>query len=261
MKQFITSPSCSGRLRLAVSVLLWLFAWQAACLAVGETLLLPAPFETFARMVSLMFTHTFWQITMHSILRIVWGYLLGVVTGTLLACLTALVPISREFISLPMHLMKTTPVASFIILALIWLNSDTLSTFIAFLMVLPLVWNHIEKGFLTVDDKLLEIAQVYKLSLFTKLRFIILPALSPFFLSACQTALGFAWKAGIAGEVIAIPKNAIGTQLYNAKIYLDTTDLFAWTGFVILLSYLIEQIVVLIIRFIPGGRYGKHPCQ
>ena len=66
--------------------------------------------------------------------------------------------------------------------------------------------------------------------------------------AAVTTGVGFAWKSGIAGEVIAIPKDAIGTQLYDAKVYLETTDLFAWTVVIVVLSVLIEKLFTRIIQ-------------
>ena len=46
----------------------------------------------------------------------------------------------------------------------------------------------------------------------------------------------------IAAEIIGIPKGSIGENLYNAKIYLETPDLFAWTFVIIAVSVLFEKI-------------------
>ena len=87
-------------------------------------------------------------------------------------------------------------------------------------------------------------AQVYRLSLWKKLRFIYLPAVLPFFSSACVNGLGFAWKSGIAAEVLGRPKLAIGKQIYDSKIYVEIPELFAWTLVVILLSMLLEYLLL-----------------
>lgn len=63
-----------------------------------------------------------------------------------------------------LSIIKATPVASFIILALIWINSANLSTFIAFLMVLPMFYANIYQGLKNVDVKLLEVAKVFGLN-------------------------------------------------------------------------------------------------
>lgn len=143
-----------------------------------------------------------------------------------------------------MNIIRATPVASFAILALLFLSGPGFSIFIAFLMVLPLVWSNVHEGLTHLDPQLLEMARVFRLPRSAILKQIIFPSTLPYLLSAVRVGLGFCWKAGVAGEVIAIPANAIGTQLYNAKIYLETGDLFAWTAVIILLSMALEQCAV-----------------
>ncbi len=232
------------------AALLWLAVWQIAYLFVGEDLLLSSPVSTCARVLELAVQAGFWRIIFHSVVRVLGGYLLGVAAGALLALLTARLRAAYEIVSLPMGIIRSTPVSSFIILALVWISGTNLSVFISFLMVLPLVWSNVHEGLCAQDRQLLEMAEVYRLSRAKVFAHITLPAVLPFFLSACRVSLGFAWKSGIAGEVIAIPKNAIGTQLYNAKIYLETTDLFAWTAVVILLSFVIERGLVAGLAFL-----------
>ncbi len=152
-----------------------------------------------------------------------------------------------------MNAIKSTPVASFVILALVWIKGENLSTFIAFLMVLPVIWQSVHTGLGSADPELLEMARVYRFSRGKKLRYLYLPAALPYLISAMRVGLGFSWKSGIAGEVIAIPSQAIGTQLYNAKIYLDMPGLFAWTIVIILLSAAIERVVLFLLPDPKGG--------
>lgn len=243
----ISGKSCI--VKIAVPVL-WLMLWQGAYLAVGEDLLLVSPFAAFSRMMELSMQSSFWQIVVGSLGRIVVGFLLGLMIGTLLAGLTARSQLLYSFFSLPMSMIKATPVASFVILAFVWISGENISVFIAFLMVLPLVWSNVDEGLRSVDSKLLELAQVYRIPQLHILKSITIPAVLPYFLSAAKVGLGFSWKAGIAGEVIAIPSAAIGTQLYNAKVYLETVDLFAWTAVIILLSVLLERLMVRIFSHI-----------
>ena len=62
-------------------------------------------------------------------------------------------------------------------------------------------------------------------------------------MAAVTTAMGLAWKSGVAAEVLCIPRPAIGTQIYNSKLYLDIPDLFAWTVAVVALSLLLEGLL------------------
>ncbi|MEG0753277.1 MAG: ABC transporter permease subunit [Angelakisella sp.] len=262
MKDSITQPKSklTGAQAKWATALFWLCIWVAAYLAVGEALLLPAPWMVVFSLLRLLITPTFWVVTVGSLLRILAGFLLGLFVGGLLAAAAVAVPAIRTLMGLPMSIIKATPVASFVILALLFIKGQWFSTFIAFLMVLPLAWSNILQGIESTDKELLEMAQVYRFSPLHTVRYIYLPSLFPYLLSAARVGMGFSWKAGIAGEVIAIPAGTIGTQLYNAKVYLNTADLFAWTAVVILLSLALEHLtMVLLGRFTPaqkrkGGR-------
>ncbi len=219
----------------------------------GTSLLLPSPAETFLRLRQLLGDPSFYSIIGHTFLRIFSGFLLSTAAGCILGGLTAFSPLLYRFFALPMNAIKSTPVASFVILALVWIKGENLSTFIAFLMVLPVIWQSVHTGLGSADPELLEMARVYRFSRGKKLRYLYLPAALPYLISAMRVGLGFSWKSGIAGEVIAIPSQAIGTQLYNAKIYLDMPGLFAWTIVIILLSAAIERVVLFLLPDPKGG--------
>ena len=136
--------------------------------------------------------------------------------------------------------IRATPVASFVIVALVWIRGGQLSAFIACLMVLPIIAENVETGLRETDPALLEMAAVFQVGWGRRLRYIYLPAVLPYLTAGMRVALGFGWKSGIAGEVIAIPSSAIGTELYRAKVVLDMPGLFAWTAVIIALSALIE---------------------
>ncbi|MDE6364806.1 MAG: ABC transporter permease subunit, partial [Lachnospiraceae bacterium] len=131
--------------------------------------------------------------------------------------------------------------------ALIWFSSRNLSILISFLMVLPIIYTNVLGGIRNVDRQLLEMAQVFRISRLRVVRYIYLPQIMPFFYSACRISLGLSWKAGAAAEVIGMPRGSIGERLQQAKIYLDTPDLFAWTIVVVALSLGCEKLVLTLI--------------
>lgn len=221
---------------------LWLVLWQLVCILVNMELLVVSPLMVLRRLWELMQTADFWRFALCSLGRIIAGFALGCAGGTLLAVLCFMVPFARAFFSPAVTVIKSTPVASFIILALVWLTGQYVPIFIAFLMVLPVVYGNVSQGIAEVDPQLLEMAKVYGMSRRKKLTAVYLPSVLPYFMAASRTALGLAWKAGAAAEVIGVTRDSIGRQLYYAKIYLETADLFAWTAVVILLSLLLERL-------------------
>lgn len=138
--------------------------------------------------------------------------------------------------------MKTVPVASFVILALIWFGSRNLSVFIALVMVFPVIYTNVLAGVRAADRELAEMARVFRIPLLRRIRCITLPQVAPYFRAGCALGLGLCWKAGVAAEVIGMPVPSIGERLQQAKVYLDTPELFAWTLVIVLISVGFEKL-------------------
>ena len=234
----------------------WLAVWWIAAVAVNQTILIPTPWHVLQTLWGLMSAAAFWKAVGLSLLRICAGFTAALVTGTLLAAITVRCAWLRALVAPLLQIVRAAPVASFIILTLVWIATDAVPIFIAFLMVLPIVWVNVEEGLRRVDPRLKEVAAVYHLSRFKTLTKITAPSVMPFFLTACVNGLGFAWKSGIAAEVICLPALSIGRRLHSAKQTLETPEVFAWTVVVVVLSMVLERLLVrLTAKLSPA--YGK----
>ncbi len=233
---------------MTLAILFWIAVWQVLSVFLDNSLLIASPLSVAKRLIELAGTGQFWASIVLSLCRILLGYIIGVVGGVAFGLLGAKFSPVHLLLSPLMAVIKSAPVTSFVILALVWIKSYELSTFIAFLMVFPMVYSSAMAGLQSADPQLLEVAKVYGFSLPKTVKLIYIPALRPFLLSSLSTSIGFAWKAGITGEIFALPKPAIGTMLYNAKIYLETLDVFCWTLVIIGLSLLIEAVVKKLVR-------------
>ena len=224
-----------------LAVFFWIAIWQFASMYLKQEILLASPVSVVRKLFELIFSGNFWQSVGFSFVRIVTGFLLAVFLGIFLAVL-AYWSKTVEILTAPViAVVKSTPVASFIILCLIWIPSKNLSVFISFLMVLPVIYTNILEGIRQTDRKILEMAKVFRVNLRRQIRYIYVSQVLPYFLSACRLSLGMCWKAGVAAEVIGVPSGSIGEKLYNAKIYLNTPDLFAWTIVIIVISFVFEK--------------------
>lgn len=241
-------------------LLFWTALWALLARLVGQELLLPSPLRVLEELFSMAGTEAFWLATSRSILRVLAGLLSATVMGVLLAALTEYSALARQLLSPVMTLVKSTPVASFIILALLWLGRDILPAFITALMVLPVVWANVSAGLSGRDRQLLELARVYRLPRRRVLRRITLPSVLPHFRAALRSSLGMGWKAGIAAEVLTVPPHSIGKNIFEAKLYLETPELFAWTLTVILLSLVIERILLRLVERI-GQKGGGEAAE
>lgn len=221
--------------------------WQAASMAVGSALLLPSPAAVLVRLAALLPDGGFWRAVWFSFCRIAGGFGAALVLGTALAFAAGRWPVVDVLLRPYVLAVKSVPVASFIILALIWLSSRTLPLFIAALMVFPPVYLNVLEGIRRTDASLLEMARVFRVPFSRTLRGVYLPQVLPYFRSAVSAALGLCWKAGTAAEVIALSGGSIGEKLYNAKIYFQTADLFAWTAAIVLISAAFEKLFLLLV--------------
>ena len=246
------SAALRKTLRTLAVVLFWLLIWQLAAALVGQELLLPSPLRVARELLRLAGGAGLWLTVAQSIRRVLTGIVSAVLLGILLALLTHKSAVLRALLSPVMTLVKSTPVASFIILALVWLGRDVVPPVIAALMVLPVVWANVSQGLDGIDPQLLELAQVFRLPRGRVFRRITLPSVLPHLRAALCSALGLGWKAGVAAEILTVPARSIGKRIYEAKIYLETTELFAWTAAVVLLSLVIERLLLRLV-----GRIGK----
>lgn len=222
-------------------LLFWILIWQLLSVKIGKEVLLASPLATFKALVSLVGESAFWHTVLFSVTRILAGFFLGLFAGVLLASLCVAVPLFKVIADPFMSTVKAVPVASFIILALLWVSGKNLSVCISFLMVLPIVYSNMEQGFASIDQKLLEMAQVFNFSAGKKLLYIYLPGLLPYFTAACTASMGLCWKSGVAAEVIGLPSGSIGNRLYATKLYLDTPGMFAWTVVIIVISVIAQK--------------------
>lgn len=232
------------------AVFVWLIIWHLLSIKVNRAVFLPSPYEVGKALLQIGKTGEFYASAGNSLLHVLCGFLLAVGIGILLAVLSYINPFLKALIMIPVKLIQATPVASFTILALVWISSKHLSVLVSFLMVLPAITINVEQGLLEADKSLLEMSKVYRMSVMRNIRYIYLPAVMPYFLSACSIGVGMSWKSGIAAEVIGITRHSIGNQLYQAKLYLMTPELFAWTFTIIAVSILVEYNTVRIIGII-----------
>lgn len=245
---FGVSSSMIKKLIVGVGVTaFWIGLWYLLAFIIDKEVILPYPNEVALSLFALMTSSAFWNSCGGSILRIFLGTLLGCIVGILLAALMLSSKSAKALIYPLLSAIKATPVASFIIAALFWISRSDVPSFISFLVVLPLICDAVYTGSKNADVSLIEVADIYRFSAVKRIKYIYIPSAVPYFLSALRTAVGMAWKSGVAAEVLCTPKNSIGKALNSTKVYMETADMFAWTLTVIVLSIAFEKIGLLIV--------------
>ena len=249
------------------AVLFWIGVWFLGAKIVayrvgrGAELIVPMPSSVFREILRLIADAEFWQITSASLLRVVLGLVISLILGCFIAYLMSASKILNSLLYPLMSAIKATPIASFIMIAYLWFqNSSNLPIFITALIIVPIVSANVSEGIASVSKELIDVTRIYKFTPSKKLFKLYIPSVSPYFLAACKSSLGMAWKASVAAEVLAVTQNSIGKELYLSKQWLESARVFAWTIITIVLSVIIEKLVIFLLnkagrklRFLPKG--------
>ncbi len=230
-----------------LSVLIWIALWFILSLIVGEEIFLPSPLRVLEALLSLLPLPSFWLSILFTLSRVTAGILLSFILGSLFALASYFSNKIGIFLSPVIKAMRSIPVASIIILTLLWVKSKNLSIVISFLMVFPIIYSQTLSGLKATSPLLLEVADNYSVGRKKRIRYIYLPSIFPFMETALRNGVGLGFKSAIAAEVIGLPKSSVGTALYEAKVYLLTPDLFAWTIVIVVLSALFEKFTLFIL--------------
>lgn len=226
--------------------LLWLGIWAIAAYRVGYDYILPSPLSVLKSFFAVMTEKDFFVTVACSILRVLGGFALGTALGLIEAFLSYFLLPLKVFFSPMIKIVRATPVASFILIAVLWIPSNLVPVFISFLTVFPIVYVNVLTGLENTDEKLCEMVVAYRLPIFKRLIFLYAPSSLPYLAGACMTSLGLAWKSGVAAEVLSITKRSIGEKLYLSNIHFESAELLAWTVTVILLNVGMEALIKLI---------------
>lgn len=226
------------------ALLFWLLIWQLGASAANRSLLLPipTPVDTAAALLRFLGQADFYLTVASSLGRICAGFVLAFITGTLCAFLAARYEWFHILTSPLLQLIRAIPVASFTILVFLWVSRGKIPGTISFLTVFPIIWANVENGLRNADRRLSEMAAVFGMGKADILRQVTLPSLRPYFSTAAATGLGFAWKSGVAAEVICRTGNSLGDMLWASKSAVCYDEVFALTAVIVLCSTALEAL-------------------
>ena len=235
-------------IRTTLIVLIWLVIWQVLALAVNNSILLSGPAETVKALIGLGSEASFYISVGITVGKVMSGFITGLILGSGLAVLSYRISIIKEFLSPFVSVIKSIPVVSFIIIALIWAGSSNVTIIVSAVISFPIFYKNLLEGLAVTDPKMLELAKVYQMKAGKKIRYIYLPSLSSQIKSAVSLAIGMAFRGGITAEVVGQPLRSIGNGLYRSKINLATSEMLAWTLVAVLAAFLVEKLISFVVK-------------
>ena len=225
--------------------LFWVLLWEAIALAVNNSIILPRPDRVLIALFNCALEPEFWLGAGLSALRIAIGFLIGAV---LAAVISKASPIVRDFLAPVIGAAKSVPVAAFIILVLIWAGSGLVSLVVSAIITFPVLAVNTLAGLDSVDKRMLEVAEVFRMKPSARVRAIYIPAIYSNLAAAFELGAGMAVRAGVAAEVIGQPLASLGNELYRAKIFLDTERVIAVAIVTVALGWAFSALAGEIIR-------------
>ena len=243
-----------------LSVGIILVVWQILAMVIHSPLILPLPRETLEVLIQDMGKPLFWQHVGATACRSLIAFGISVVVGTILGAAAGASDSVHNLLDFPLAMMRATPVVSFILLALFWFGSSIVPIFVAMVMSLPVMISAVESGIKNTDKDLIACCRVYGFSTGKMLYHLYFPSCKPHFFAGSLAAFGLSWKVVAAAEVISLPYRSAGTLLQNAKVHLETAQVFAITMVLVILSFILESFFSFILHrrgLLTGGKAAK----
>ncbi len=238
-----------------LSILLIPVAWQLLSWQMAQPQLIPSFPDLVRALLRLVYTPGFLVSIGTTCLRACVGLLLSLAAASITAFLLNRSEGIRLLFMPWLSLLRSVPVISFILLALIFLNPEMIPLLIAFLTMYPLLTENLLKGLMNRRDSWKILARQFHLNAWNRLFQINYPQLKPYLFSGLASAVGFGWRAIIMGEVLSQCVDGIGKRMKEAQVFIDVPELIAWTLVAIVLSWLTDKLISRLSDWQPSVRY------
>lgn len=224
---------------IAILIALWHF------LSLGrETLIFPSPMEVFLSLVSIIKGKAFVPSVINTVKTVLAGFLIAFVPALGLGILSKFLPPLYTIMDKVSGIIRSVPSVAIILMAILLLPVSVTPVVICFFVVFPVLYTNIAEGLASVDNRLIEMARVYRLSRKKIITGIYIPSLYTYLIAGTRSALGLNFKITVTAEVFNFVKHStIGAQMYMHRIQIDIAGIIAWTAIVVAISLLFDYLL------------------
>lgn len=249
MRSFRSSEHGGGATAAAAgAVAFWLALWQLASWVLSSPIILPGPVEVVCALVHALVKAGFWTSVIRSCIQILLGVATAYAAAIPLAFAAHRWGIVRALASPPLQAFKAAPIVCLIVLLLLWFGSAWVGFAAVILVAVPGLYFPALDGLDGADGRMRELFDVHRIGGARRLLAFTWLQVLPFVRAASATVVGMAWKAGVAAELIGMPEGSMGERIFQAKLLLETADVFAWTVVVVALAVVSERVVIALIE-------------
>jgi sulfonate transport system permease protein len=176
--------------------------WEAAVhFGFASGRLMPAPSRIFATLYALGQSGELWTHVSATMSRVLAGFAIGAVAGTLIGALTGASDLARRLLDPSLQALRSVPSIAWVPLFILWLGIFEASklALIALGVFFP-VYLGVAGAIMSVDRKLVEVGRVFRLSRTALARRVLLPAVLPAWVIALRSGLGLGFMFVVAAE-------------------------------------------------------------
>ncbi len=210
-----------------LSILCILCLWQFGASQYPKAIL-PSPGETLIALIQLLFNRSLLEAIGATMLHSLGGFTVAAVAGISVGLLAEMQQFVKRMLMPIATALQGIPPIAWIVLSVLWFGmGNANSIFTVAVAIFPLVFIATIEALQTIDPKLLEMAQTYKIKGWMLVQEVYFPQLISILFPAIASGLGLAWRVGIMSEVLSAP-TGIGAELNRARGNLDTATVMAW---------------------------------
>lgn len=229
-------------------VALWILIWQIITELAKESISFASPLQTVLVLFKEIVTLEFWMTIFKSFGTISLGFFASLFVGSVLGFFGYYKPAFHRFFDPAMNVLRLTPMATLIVMAMLWSTKSILAFEICFMLALPVMYQATVSGLVHARKRYLHMAHEMHLTFWKKLNYIYRPASMPEYVSGCHRAINMCCKSGTIVHVVGDSVRSVGERFYFAKDSKDVAEIFAFTIVMIFLSYFFEFLVIKILR-------------
>lgn len=227
--------------RLSIfSRIIILILWLLLSKLIDNEVIFPTIKSTIISLIKIIKGPHFLNIIKYSLLRSLISFVISLILAVFIGVLSSISKVIYNLMVPILNFLRNVPTMAIIILALIWLNNEFAPMFVGFIMVFPILYETVLKSILNIDKNIIDMASLYNVDKATIIKDIYIPNVFLNLSFVFTSTLGINLKMVIAGEALAQPKYAIGSNLQLQKTYLNTSGVFAWIIIILLIANIFE---------------------
>ncbi|MDR3258428.1 MAG: ABC transporter permease subunit [Fusobacteriaceae bacterium] len=220
--------------------------WQILAIYIDNQLFFPRIQNVILSIKDIIRNDNFFFIIFNTLLYLLTSFILSGILSIIMAALAHKFKLFCDMLNLLFSIINSLPSLIIIILVIIWSDIKFVPLAVSITIVVPIFYSNILSGINSISNDIVDICKVYKISNFNIIKKIYIPGIFFYIAPTLGTIISINLKIILASEILSQKSNTIGGEIFINKIYLNTSNIFAWIIIVFLINICISKIIKII---------------